>query len=284
MSKFRTFGPLVLAVLVAFLASFVVYRTLKHRSMPPTVMKEETVPVAVAASDLPWGTKLEGNMIEIAPYLPQSLPPGHFADRSALEGRVLITSLKKNEPITESRLAATSVTTGGVPAILGKGKRAVAVKGNPVLGVAGFIKPGNRVDVLVTVKDPKTGLETSKIVLQDILVLSAGQQLEKKGGEHEAAPSDVYTLEVRPSEAERLALAATQGTLHFALRGLTDNATVLTEGATVPETLASYRMEEPPAPPAAKPEVFVPVSEEPPVRRPVSVQVIKGTTVSQSDF
>ncbi len=87
----------------------------------------------------------------------------------------------------------------------------------------------------MTLKDPGSGLETSKIVLQDILVLAAGPQLQKKGGADEANPTDVYTLEVKPDEAERLALAATQGTVHLALRGVTDKAAVLTRGATIPE-------------------------------------------------
>ncbi len=140
MNRLRVLLPLILAC-CPFLGSFLVYRALKQKAVPEKVAKEETVPVAVALNDLPWGAKLTREMIQVVPYLRQSLPPDCFSDASALEGRVVIASLKQNEPIIESKLAPTDVTTGGVPAILRPGRRAVAVKGNPVLGVAGFIRP-----------------------------------------------------------------------------------------------------------------------------------------------
>jgi pilus assembly protein CpaB len=229
------------------------------------VVESEAVPVVVAAVDLPWGTKLNSEMIKRTPYLKESLPPGYFSDSDAMEGRVLIVSLKQNEPILETKLAPTSVSTGGVSAVVTPGKRAIAVKGDKVLGISGFIKPGNRVDVLVTLKHGKT--ETTKIVLENVLVLASGKEIQEndKGN---PSPVDVYTMEVTPEEGEKLTLAASKGKLQFALRNVTDAEIVLTKGATINKTLSSFR---PPVPPKVR-------------RSRAKVQVIKGSKSKKVRF
>ncbi len=110
----------------------------------------ETQPVVVAAVDLTWGTSLTGDMIKVVPYLKESLPPGYFSDAAAVIGRTIIYPVKANEPIFESKLAPTTVAMGGVAALVTPKKRAMAVKVDKFVGVSGFIHPGNRVDVLVT--------------------------------------------------------------------------------------------------------------------------------------
>ena len=147
--------------------------------------------------------------------------------------------LKANDPITEHKLAPTSIETGGVAAVLKPGKRAIAVKGDKVIGIAGFINPGNSVDVLVTVKNPDTEQEKTKIVLENIRVLATGTQIQEND-KGEPAPVDVYTLEVGSEEAEKLALAATEGQIQLALRSVTDTEEVYTEGITIPQLLASF--------------------------------------------
>jgi len=149
--------------------------------------------------------------------------------------------LKQNEPILECRLAPDSVTTGGVSAIVKPGKRALAVKGDKVIGLSGFIKPGNRIDVLVTIINPLNNREITKTVLENILVLATGIEIEenKEGGKPHSV--DVYTLEVTPKEGEKLSLAATRGKLHFALRNIIDKEIVLTNGAGISGILASFR-------------------------------------------
>jgi pilus assembly protein CpaB len=223
-------------------------------------------------------------MIKVVPFYKKGLPQGYFFNIDSLEGRVVIVPLKQNDAITESKLAPTSVTTGGVSAIVTPGKRALAVKGDKVVGLSGFIRPGNRVDVLVTLEDStsKRERQITKIVLEDILVLATGTRIEnsgknKKGGE--TAPVDVYTLEVTPEEGEKLALAATQGRLQFALRNATDVETVLTTGATISKTLASFR----------PPEKKRPVSSSKKKQKKVddsflTVQVIKGDSVNKIKF
>jgi pilus assembly protein CpaB len=128
------------------------------------------------------------------------------------------------------------------------GKRAISVKGDKVLGISGFIKPGNRVDVLVTVTHGKIKGEITKIVLENVHVLATGKEIQEneKG---EPSPVDVYTVEVTPEEGEKLTLAASKGKLQFALRNVTDTEIVLTKGATINKTLASFR---PPVPPRVR--------------------------------
>ncbi len=247
MGRLRVIITLLLALGVAFLASIFIYRWLEQKAKPQTVIVpvEESVPVVAAVADLTWGTKLTHEMIKVVPFFKKSLPKGHFSDVNDLEGRIIIVPVKENEAITESKLAPISVTTGGAAAVVSPGKRALAVKGDKVIGLSGFIRPGNRVDVLVTLTDNryKHGKEITKIVLEDILVLATGTQMERaeKGKSDGTSPVDVYTLEVTPQEGEKLALSASHGRLQFALRNPTDTETVLTHGATIPKALASFR-------------------------------------------
>jgi pilus assembly protein CpaB len=171
--------------------------------------------------------------------------------------------------------------------VIKPGKRAIAVKGDKVIGISGFINPGNRVDVLVTVKDPEKKEEKTKTFLENIPVLATGTQIQQneKG---EPAPVDVYTLEVTLEEAEKLALAASEGKLQLALRSVIDGDEVYTEGITIPELLASYSY--------TKPEPVIktkPVVKRTPrkkkigrwtPRRAVTVEIIKGTEVSKKKF
>ena len=242
MGKWKVIVPLALALVIASLVTFFVYKWLKVQAIPKEIAKveSEVVSVAVAAADLPWGTKLSPAMIKTLPYLKESIPPGSFLDTGSLKGRVVISSLRQNEPILECRLAPDSVTTGGISAIVKPGKRALAVKGDKVIGLSGFIKPGNSIDVLVTITNPLNKREMTKTVLENILVLATGIEIEenKEGGKPHSV--DVYTLEVTPSEGEKLSLAANHGKLNFALRNVIDKETVMTNAVSVPGILASF--------------------------------------------
>ena len=269
MKRWQAILPIILALVVALTTSFFIYKWLQRQRAPKEVVKvvkSEAVPVIVAAVDLPWGTKLNSETIKRTPYLKESLPPGYFSDVDAMEGRVLIVSLKQNEPILETKLAPISVSTGGVSAVVTPGKRAISVKGDKVLGISGFIKPGNRVDVLVTLTQG-TKNEITKIVLENVLVLATGKEIQEND-KGEPSPVDVYTLEVTPEEGEKLSLAASKGRLQFALRNVTDTEIVLTKGATIKKTLASFR---PPVPPKVR-------------RSRGSVQVIKGSKSEKVRF
>lgn len=292
MGKWRAVITLILALGVASFTSFFIYRWVQQKAVvrpqKAAAPVEESVPVAAAIADLPWGTKLTREMIRTLPFFKKSLPTGYFSDIPSLEGRVVIVPLKENEAITESKLAPVSVAVGGVSAVVKPGKRALAVKGDKVIGLSGFIRPGDRVDVLVTLSDPryKRQRQVTKIVLEDVLVLATGTQMEKaeKKGKVETSPVDVYTLEVTPEEGEKLGLAATQGRLQFALRNATDTETVLTTGATIPKTLASFR------PPEKRKRVISRPTKKDPKKvveeetLPLTVQIIKGDNVSAVKF
>lgn len=271
MGNWKASVPILLALVIAFAGSFSLYKWIQARTAPRETVQvqSDAVPVAVAAIDLAWGTKLTPEMIKKMPFLKESLPSGYTSDINLLKDRVILTSLKMNDPIVEHELAPVSVTTGGVSAILGQGKRAIAVKGDKVIGISGFINPGNRIDVLVTLKDPATKKEKTKLVLDNIPVLATGTQI-LKNDKGEPAPVDVYTLEVTPEESEKLALAAAEGKLQFALRNVTDSETVLTSGMTIPEVLASLK------PVKAKNR-----NQRAVVNSTVTVEVIKGNELSR---
>ena len=283
MGKYKAIIPIVLALVIAASGSVFLYKWLKMQTAPKEVVKTETdtqtVPVAVTAVDLQWGTKLTGEMIRTVPFLKESLPTGYYSKGEKLEGRIVIAPLKKNEPIIESKLAPDSVTAGGVSAIVKPGKRALAVKGDKVIGISGFINPGNRVDVLVTLKDPGSKMEVTKVVLENVMVLASGTQMQDTG-KGDPSPVDVYTLEVTPEEGEKLALAASEGKLQFALRNITDGESVLTKGATISNTLASLRgvAPKPEEPPKKK------VKKWKPREVTTTIEIIKGDKVSKKKF
>ncbi len=244
MGKWRWILPMTLAVVISLIVAVSAVKLIQAQRPANDNEKVEpqTVTVAVAAEDLPLGRKIQPKMIRVTRFLRESLPPGCFSDPEAVKGRVVIAPIMKDEPITDGRLAPEDVTVGGVAAIVNMGKRAVAVKGDKVIGISGFIQPGNRVDVLVTVSDPRTKREVTKIVLENVPVLATGTLIQEND-EGKPAPVDVYTLEVTPEEGEKLALAAAKGRLQFALRNATDVASVATKGVTIPKLLSPFGAE-----------------------------------------
>jgi len=281
MGQLKPIIPIAVALIIAIGGSAFVYKWLRAQTLPKEVVKveAEAVPVVVAKVDLAWGTKLDKDMIKTTPYLRESIPGEIFSDPEALEGRILVVPVKQNEPLTQSKLAPEDVKLGGVSAILKPGKRAIAVKGDKVIGISGLIQPGNVVDVLVTLKDPGSKMEVTKLVLEKIPVLATGTEIQQNG-KGEPAPVDVYTLEVTPEEGEKLSLAAARGKLQFALRNITDTETVLTAGATIPKTLASLRGAEP----KPKPDKNSTKQAWRPRERYVTVEVIKGGKVVKQKF
>ena len=241
MDRWRAVVPIVLALVVAVVASVLIYKWMKKQTAPKEVAKIEEVRLKEAATaevNLPVGTQLKAEMIKSVSFLEDSLPPGSFSDPNELVGRVVIAPLERQELILESRLAPKDVKRGGMAAILKPGKRAISIAGNKNLGVSGLVNPGDRVDILLTTTAGKGKI--NKTIFENVLILATGAQLSKNP-EGKTSPVDSYTLEVTPEQAEKVILAASQGKIHFALRSVLDRQTVLTTGATPPEILASYR-------------------------------------------
>jgi pilus assembly protein CpaB len=252
----KRYRPLVffgLALVLGLVTSILVFSWLqneKNRLMAAPLLTTKNVQVLAAASDLPWGTKLTPEMVQVREVPPDAIPEGHFTGLEAIKGRVLLVDIKRNELLLESKLAPLGTTTGGVAAVTDVNKRAMSVKVDDVIGVAGFIKPADRVDVMVTIEpEPnKPGRTISKTILENVKVLAAGTQMERKGKDEEPKQVQVITVEVEVDEAEKLALASTQGRLRLALRNPLNSERVLTKGANVGTLLSSYRPKPDPKP------------------------------------
>jgi pilus assembly protein CpaB len=276
-------------VVIALVVAIISYGYLQKRTAVQ-VQSVDTQPLVVAAVDMPWGEVLATSTVKLQPYLKATLPPGSFSEPGQVVGRTLLYPVVIGEPILESKLAPKTAAAGGVGAIITPKKRAMAVRVDKVIGVSGFIRPGSRVDVLVTIAQ-KTGDSgpMTKIVLENILVLAVGSEMEKGTKQEKPTVVDVLTMEVTPEEGEKLALAATEGKLQMALRNSTDSDGVSTRGTTIPALLSSYSG--PAAPPkaqkvAAKPGSSRPAPSQTPPPRPAtfSVELIKGTSVSTHKF
>jgi pilus assembly protein CpaB len=282
MGRWRAVIPIVLALIVALTASVFLYKWMKKQVAPKKEAKEKikTVQVVVAEVNLPPGTKLKREMLTTARFLEVSLPPGYKKNPAKLVGRIVMERLKKKELVLESKLAPTSVKTGGLAAIVTPGKRAVTVKGDNVLGVSGFVRPGCHVDILLTTKHPKSKAQINKVVFENVRVLATGKQL---GLDPKSRTSSVksYTLEVTPEEAERLAICEKQGKFQFALRNVTDTKTVLTTGATLGDALAYYRPIVPTDRHKPKP---VRITGRPVTGRGYSVEIIKGLKRTRKQY
>ncbi len=263
MGKYKSVMLLGVAVVIALMTSLLIYGYMQRNGRSQEVAVE-IQPVVVAAVDLSWGTRITNEMVKKTNFLKGSLTAGYFSDPALVVGRVLIYPVKINEPLFESRLAPVEEKTGGVAAVISPKKRAIAVKVDKVIGVSGFIHPGNRVDVLMTLATGRTFNPVTKTILENILVLAVGSETkERKGLEEKSSSTDVITLEVTPEEAEKLALATTEGRLQLALRNFGDTESVVTHGTTVSTLVGSH---------ASNPTREMGPSVRPPVRREVEVQ------------
>lgn len=244
----KRYRPLIffgLALVLSVITSVLVFSWLqneKDRLMAAPLPLTTKVSVVVANADLTWGTQLTPEMVQVQEYQSDSLPEGYFANPEELKDRVLLADLKRNEMIIGSKLAPIG-TSGGVAAVTNVNKRAMSVKVDDVIGVAGFIKPADRVDVMVTIEPDagRQGNTMAKMILENVKVLAAGTQMERKGKDQEPTQVQVITVEVDVEEAEKLALASTQGRLRLALRNPLNNEKVLTKGAQVGSLVSSYR-------------------------------------------
>jgi pilus assembly protein CpaB len=181
---------------------------------------------------------------------------------------VLRRPLSRGEPVLESSLLPVG-SQAGLPSVITNSKRAVSVKVDPVVGVAGFVAPGTRVDVLATLRriDTEEKLPYTKLILQDVAVLAIDQKLEEaRNGDPELV--SVVTMELTPKQSEELTYAAHEGRLQLALRGPGDHEEVKTQPVSVATLLGGS--------PARKPKVAVQAGP--------SVQVITGSSVSVKSF
>jgi pilus assembly protein CpaB len=233
----RTLLVLLLAVALASAASYGVYRTIAR--MPVRQVEVASTRIAVAATNLPVGTRIEKDQVKLVGWPASSPVAGSFTSVDDVVGRGLIQPVAANEPLTDAKLA--SIEAGaGLPPSIPTGMRAMSVKVNEVIGVAGFTVPGTRVDVLVTL-DARGGTEgMTRAVVSNVQVLTAGTRMDQQQAKDgKPMPSTVVTLLLTPDDAERIALAQTAGSLMLVLRNPLDVAPTETRGVRMASLMAA---------------------------------------------
>jgi len=228
MARMRVFIVLVLAITAGGGLALATYNYVQK--MPERTVTIPTRPVVVAAADLDIGTELSPEDLRVIEWPANAVPANSISDPKEIVGRGLILPVIQNEPILPMKLASKDAGAG-LPPSIPPGLRAVSVRVNEVIGVAGYVLPGTRVDVVATVNPGERHEEmTSKVILTNVQVLAAGTKIERDTERNKPMPVSVVTLLVDPDEAERLTLAASEGKIQLALRNPLDKTTTVTHG------------------------------------------------------
>jgi pilus assembly protein CpaB len=283
----RVFVVFVFALTAGGAFAFATYRYVNNQASAQTPQMK-TAKVVVAAANLTLGDELSADNVRLVDFPANSVPPTAFGAADDVIGRGVIAPMVEHEPILPDKLASKDAGAGLPPAIP-EGKRALSVSVNEVIGVAGYVLPGTRVDVLATVNPSQNQTEvTSKVILTNVPVLAAGTKIERDGPDNEPIAVTVVTLLVDPTEAERLTLASTEGKIQLALRNPLDTTAPPTPGIRPAALLGAVRA---PAPaPAPRPAVAVrradakPAAPPPPAPAPPpppTVEMIRGDKRAQ---
>lgn len=246
MKKTRIWIALLLAAVSGVAAGVLALNFVKNRpAIIPTPVMASTTQVAVAARDLDLGSVVGPADVRMVGWPGDAVPQNYARSTQEVIGRGLITKVLAGEPLLLTKLAQKGAG-GGLPIVIPEGMRALSVKVNEVIGVAGFVLPGTRVDVLVTL-NPSNDREmaTTRVILQNVEVLTAGQTIQRDA-EGKPITVPLVTLLVTPTEAEKLTLASTEGQIQLALRNTLDQEDVETQGVQV-NNLVRFGMEKPEA-------------------------------------
>lgn len=284
----RLFSVLIFAFVVSAGASLLLYRLIASRVTANA--KQPTAQVLVAARNLELGTLIRDSDVKMADF-GGSLPHGALLHKEDVVGRGVVSSIYEGEPLLESRLA-TKGAGAGLAATIPAGMRAVAVRVNEVVGVSGFVAPGMRVDVLVAGTPPNAKADVgtiSKTLLQNIEVLSAGQNFQKDS-EGKAVQVQVVNLLVTPEQAEIMALASNETRIQLVLRNPLDTQTTKTTGVAMSGLFGgSFKPPTPVADPkprriAQRITLPYPVAPAPKPAPPLTVEIMNGNKRVESKF
>jgi pilus assembly protein CpaB len=275
----RTFVVLGVALIAASLASYGVYQAISR--IPERRVEIATRYAVVAAAQLPVGTLITRDSVKLVPWPEKNPLQGGFSKIDDVVDRGLIAAVVENEPLTENKLASKEAGAG-LPPTIEPGMRAISVKVNEVIGVAGFVVPGTRVDVVTVIAPTQNHEDTvSQVVVSNAQVLSAGtrydQDAPKKDGK--AMRSTVVTLMVSPVDAERIALAQAEGQLMLTLRNPLDVAPSDTPGVRKAALFSSIGAATPAAQPAGPPRRTTPRPAPAPVPAAVAVPAYTVETI-----
>lgn len=273
----RTALVIVIATVMASIATYGVYLAVSR--IPVREVEVASTKVVVAAGTLPTGMQLQDKDLKLVAWPTSSPVPGAFARIEDVVRRGLVAGVVENEPITESKLAP--LTSGaGLPPTIPPGMRAMSVRVDDVIGVAGFVVPGTRVDVVVTMSSATSqDKPMSRTVLGNVLVLTSGTRIDQEQARKgEALPTSVVTLAVTPDDAERIALASSSGRISLALRNPLDMDPTQTSGIKLDALMAGPGgSPAPPEPQKRAARVVTPPLPAPVVAAPAPKQYIVET-------
>jgi pilus assembly protein CpaB len=257
-----------MAIVAGGVFAFATYNYVQR--IPGKTVTIPTTRIAVAGSDLDIGDEITKDRVHLIDWPSNAAPANGISDPNEVIGRGLVMPMIQNEPFLELKLAPKDAGAGLPPAIP-PGLRAVSVKVNEVIGVAGYVLPGTHVDVVATVSPTQSSTDiTSKVILTNVLVLAAGTKIEQGEKDKKPIAVSVVTMLVDPEQAERLTLASTEGKIQLALRNPLDKTTPVTRGIK-PAALLGAQATTPRA--IARPGTVVPVAS--PLDLP-TVEVIRG--------
>jgi pilus assembly protein CpaB len=274
----RLFAVLAIAILAGGGLAYATYNFVN--SKPAGQVAVPTQPVVVASADLQLGAELKKEDLAVIQFPQGKAPEGAFSNPSEIVGRGLIVPVVKNELILNAKLASKEAGSG-LPPVIPEGMRAVSVRVNDVVGVAGYVLPGTRVDVIATASPTNQATDTtSKVVLANVLVLTAGTRIEPDADKGKPMQVTVVTLLVSPEQSERLALASTEGKIQLALRNPMDQGAPATSGvkpAALMGATSAARMPVSGRPNSSRPRA-TPVAEvlPPPPPPAPTVEMIRG--------
>src|SRR5437868_684822 len=260
----------VVALALGAFVSFGVYRNLQSRAGGNNA---PGVDVVIATADISVGTKIEDKDVKVVRFPSGDLPPSCFHQKSSVVGRGVVLPIAKGEFVLPLKLAGENAGYG-LPSLIPPGMRAVSVRVNEVVSVAGFVLPGTRVDVLLTGNPTGAQEQQTTTVLENVAVIATGQRLERSsGGEPQSVP--VITLLVSPDDAQRLTLASTEGRIQLALRNPLDTRQ---QDLSSVSTGSLYRRGAVPVPVATapKPRAKKTAVEAPPAPTVYTIEVIRG--------
>ncbi len=276
MARIRIFIVLVIALSAGGVFAFATYRYVQQ---PVAAAAMKTTSVVVAAADLQLGKELKPEDVRMTQFPEGSVPAGRFTSADEIMGRGVISPMVQNEPILSAKLASKEAGAG-LPPIIQPGMRAVSVRVNDVVGVAGYVLPGTRVDVVATVNPTQQQTDvTSKVILANVQVLASGTKIEQDGDKGKPMEVSVVTLLVDPSEAERLTLASTEGKIQLALRNPLDKTAPATSGVR-PAALLGYAAARPVSAPRPRIVAAAPVAV-PALPPAPTVEMIRGDKRAQ---
>jgi pilus assembly protein CpaB len=236
----RLFIVMALALLSGLAAAWLALNYLRQPESPIRNVEAAEAEVVVAARDLQLGTVLTVEDVKLIGWPGGALPEGYSSSVEEVLGRGVITNVVLNEPLISSKIAVKEAG-GGLPIVIPEGMRGVSVRVDDVISIAGFVLPGNRVDVLVTLdQGGQADNPVTKLILQNMSILTSGQVIEQ-GANGEPIQVTVITVLASPEEAEELVLAATRGRIQLALRNTLDMDSVSTEGARLNSLVPAQR-------------------------------------------